>query len=152
MSGIRDISHTNDVAPKKKFWRVNWHVIRKNVFTTVLKEAPCLGLAVVGATIGMGILAHNPRIELGIAILGAIVGETIAHKILKPSCHDRHDCSKHAPQSWRHEMVKRYSLALIFGILTWGGHQYLLHDTQDAQNHTYHAPLVQETQAVDHVH
>ena len=151
MPGISHIAQEDNAAPKKKLWGVKWHSVRKNIFTTFLKEMPCLTLAIVGATVGMGFLSHNPVIEFGIAIVGAIVGETIAHKIFKPSCHDRHNCATHAHKSWRDEMVKRYGLALLFGVLTWGVHQYVLHENNDAQAHINTVPVIESHQSHSHL-
>lgn len=83
----------------------------------VIEHAPCCLLTAIAATIGLPLLNHNPIIELGFAIGGAMIGEYVGHRYIL-----RHTC----PET-RHHTLQRYAIALAIGLITWGLHQILFH-------------------------
>ncbi len=100
-----------------------------------IEHLPCCILTVVAASIGIPFLSHNPLLELGFAIGGAVTGEYIGHKYIfnKHCAHGGHS------HEGRKDVAKRYAIALAIGLTTWGAHQALFHKHSDAHHDTYHA-------------
>lgn len=101
-----------------------------------IEHLPCCILTVVAASIGIPFLSHNPLLELGFAVGGAMIGEYVGHKyIFNKHCgHAGHDHES------RKSVAKRYAIALAIGLTTWGAHQALFH--KNSHPHETHASEV----------
>jgi hypothetical protein len=97
--------------------RRRWATFRARGLALMIEHAPCCLLTAIAATIGLPLLNHNPVIELGFAIGGAMIGEYVGHRYIL-----RHTC----PETHAHT-VQRYAIALAIGLITWGLHQILFH-------------------------
>ncbi len=98
--------------------------------TLLAKEIPCVALAGAAGFIGIPGLSHNPVLELGIALGGAVAGEYVGGKIFKSCVHEK---------GWKAQ-ARRYGLSLVFGVATWGLHQKLLHrgHEHEHEHHEHH--------------
>jgi hypothetical protein len=92
--------------------------VKTKGLTLAIEHAPCCILSFAAGFIGLPMLTHNPVIELGFAVGGAVAGEHIGHRLF----------SKHTHGSGLGSAVKRYGIALAFGLASWGAHQALFHD------------------------
>ena len=114
----------------------NKESLKTKGFTLLLEHSPCclliFGAGVLGAYSAFN---HNPVLEFGFAVGGAIAGEHFGHKWFHKEC-----C---IDETWR-GTVKRYSMALCFGVASWGAHQVLLHDHNDTEEHNH--------QITQHIH
>jgi hypothetical protein len=88
--------------------------------TLLIEHSPCCLLSFASGFVGMSALAHNPALELGFALGGALIGDHIGHKYLNKDC-----CKDDKKVD---NKLRRYSLALCFGLASWGAHQVLIHD------------------------
>lgn len=88
-----------------------------------IEHLPCCILTVIAASIGIPFLRHNPAIELGFAVGGALIGEYVGHKYIfnKRCVHPGHS------HETRRHAAGRYALALAIGLSTWGLHQAFFH-------------------------
>ncbi len=98
-----------------------------------IEHLPCCILTVVAASIGIPFLSHNPVLELGFAVGGAMIGEYVGHKYIFNK-HCGHSSHQH---EGRKDTAKRYAIALAIGLTTWGAHQAFFHKHSDA--HDVHA-------------
>jgi hypothetical protein len=121
--------------------RFNMQSLKTKGLTLLIEHSPCCILSFGAAMIGVPFLRHNPVIELGFAIGGAIVGEHIGHKYFHKhtGAHDAHGHS-HEKEGWRGLCV-RYGLALTFGLASWGVHQVYFHDHGHHHDHAETAVL-----------
>lgn len=102
-------------AAKRRFDRR--HLPAKGL-ALLIEHLPCCILSMVAASIGLPFMRHNPVIELGFAVFGAIFGEWIGHKyFLKNHTHD------HGLRA----TFMRYGFALSLGLTTWWLHQIFFH-------------------------
>lgn len=111
----------------------NINALKSKALTLVIEHAPCCILSLAAASVGLPFLNHNPAIELGFALGGAVIGEHIGHKYLIKN-HTHAD-------GWKSH-VKRYGFALAFGVASWGVHQTFFHDHKHDENspaHTTHS-------------
>lgn len=109
--------------------------IKTKALTLLIEHSPCCLLSVAAGFIGIPGMAHNPAIELALAIGGAIIGETVGHRLFhKKSAESRAEGYK--------KTLRRYGLSCLFGLASWGVHQTLLHKGSD--NHNKHA-LIEHT-------
>ena len=83
----------------------------------IIEHTPCCLLTILAASIGLPLLRHNPLIEFGFAIGGALVGEYIGHRYILRHTH---------PETPAHKR-QRYMIALAIGLTTWAIHQILFH-------------------------
>jgi len=111
---------------KSLTFRFNFQSMKGKAIALTLEHAPCCLLSIGASYIGVNTLNHNPALELGFAVGGAIIGEKIGHKLF---CHG-HD------SSWR-DTAKRYGISLAFGLSTWGIHQQYFHHDVD-KDHAGH--------------
>ena len=93
-----------------------------------IEHLPCCILTVVAASIGIPFLSHNPVLELGFAIGGAMIGEYVGHKYI----FNRH-CGNHSHEGRSHT-ARRYAIALAIGLTTWGAHQMIFHTDRHAEH------------------
>lgn len=98
-----------------------------------IEHLPCCILTVVAASIGIPFLSHNPLLELGFAVGGAMIGEYVGHKYIFNK-HCGHGGHSHES---RNAVAKRYAIALAIGLTTWGAHQLFFHKQTDT--HVHHA-------------
>lgn len=108
-----------------------------------IEHLPCCLLTVVAASIGIPFLSHNPALELGFAVGGAMIGEYIGHKYIfnKQCAHGGHGHES------RKDTAKRYAIALAIGLTTWGAHQAFFHKPSE-HNHHEHAAHAEHVQQV----
>lgn len=96
---------------------------RRRGVALVLEHMPCCILSFVAGFVGVSVLHHNPVLELGFAIGGALVGEKLAHKFFLTQencpCDDNHNSDNYK--------IKGYSLAIAIGVSSWAIHQVLVH-------------------------
>lgn len=111
----------------------NLTVLKTKGFTLLIEHAPCCILSFAAGFIGIAALNHNPLLELGFALGGALIGEHIGHKYF----------SKNHEHKGIVSNLKRYGLAISFGLASWGVHQTFFHDNHD--NHPS-----EQHQACDH--
>ena len=110
--------------------------------TLTIEHAPCCILSFAAGFVGLPLLNHNPTIELGFALGGAVIGEHIGHKLFSKNHSHGH--------GWGSK-IKRYGLALSFGVASWGVHQTFFHDHQNHDNthsheiHDCNHPITDET-------
>ena len=98
-----------------------------------IEHLPCCILTVVAASIGIPFFSHNPVLELGFAVGGAMIGEYVGHKYIFNK-HCGHGDHHH---EGRKDIAKRYAIALAIGLTTWGAHQAFFHKHSDT--HEVHA-------------
>lgn len=116
----------------------NLRSIKTKGLTLLIEHGPCCILSAAAGFIGVHGLAHNPMLELGFAVGGAFAGEYIGHRLF----HKGHDHEKQGTAPWKGK-VRRYALALTFGLASWGVHQQLFHkhdhdhDTCHGHDHTH---------------
>lgn len=108
--------------------------IKTKGLTLAIEHSPCCLLSFAAGFIGVAALHHNPLLELGFAIGGALIGDHVAHKYIKKDCVHNHT-------NWG--KVKRYSLSVCFGLASWGAHQLLLHDHMH-DTHAEPVPYVEQ--------
>ena len=96
----------------------NMSSIKTKALTLLIEHGPCCIFTAVAGFAGLPFLNHNPVLEFGFAMGGAVLGEYIGHRIFHNKGHQHHNVPHY----------KRYGLALMFGIASWGAHQILLHD------------------------
>jgi hypothetical protein len=99
--------------------KFNLSAIKTKGLTLLIEHAPCCILSFAAGFIGISILNHNPILELGFAIGGAIIGEHIGHKYFVKN-------HTHKP-GWKSK-AKRYGASIAFGLASWGVHQAAFHD------------------------
>ena len=99
--------------------------IKTKGLTLLIEHAPCCLLSFAAASLGIEVLNHNPWLELGVAVGGALIGEYIGHKFFHKNC--QHD-------NTLRDNAKRYGLSLLFGLSSWGIHQAVFHD-HSTHNH-----------------
>lgn len=87
--------------------------------TLLIEHSPCCILSFAAGLVGISFLNHNPMLELGFALGGAVVGERIGHHIFHKGEHHHH--------GWK-DTARRYGLSLMFGLASWGVHQQFLHN------------------------
>lgn len=95
-----------------------------------IEHLPCCILTVVAASIGIPFLSHNPVLELGFAVGGAMIGEYVGHKYIFNK-HCGHGGHSHEERT---DTAKRYAIALAIGLTTWGAHQVFFHKHSDAHD------------------
>lgn len=103
----------------------NLRSLKTKGLTLLIEHLPCCILSVAAGFIGLPLLNHNPVIELGFAIGGAITGEYVGHKYFLKHKH---------PETTMHQF-RRYGLSLLFGLASWGLHQKLFHHHHDEDHH-----------------
>lgn len=96
----------------------------------LIEHAPCCLLSLLSGLIGIHALNHNPLLEFGFAVGGAIVGEYIGHRYFHGAAEAA--TGTHVPHFRRHDTLKRYGLALAIGLFTWGLHQQFFHGHHDS--------------------
>lgn len=96
----------------------NLRSLKTKALTLLIEHGPCCIFSLVAGAVGLPFLNHNPALEMGFALGGAVVGEYIGHRLF----HKHEGGQSHMP-TW-----KRYGLSLMFGVASWGAHQILLHD------------------------
>ena len=101
----------------------NLSAIKTKGLTLLIEHAPCCILSFAAGFVGIAAINHNPILELSFALGGALVGEHIGHKYF----------SKKHEHKGLASNIKRYSIALAFGIASWGVHQALFHDHDHQQ-------------------
>lgn len=104
--------------------------LRNKAFTQIIEHTPCCILAASAGAIGIPALSHNPVLELGFALGGAIAGEHIGHSLAK-KFNWHHACGGPLASKRIFGIPKDYIVALSIGLATWGGHQALFHDHGD---------------------
>ena len=109
--------------------KLTFNRIKKTSLTLTIEHAPCCLLSFGAGFIGIPFMYHNPVLELGFAMGGAMAGEYIGHKYLCRPANEQ-------PFSKKHSIVRRYGLSLIFGVASWGAHQVLFHD--HGHEHAHH--------------
>ena len=114
----------------------NYNSFKTKGLTLLIEHAPCCILSFAAGFIGISALNHNPVLELGFAMGGAIIGEYVGHKFFVKSHTHKGTGLK--------SFTKRYSVALAFGLASWGVHQALFHEHQD--------PIEREWQFHHHDH
>jgi len=102
---------------------LKWNSIKTRGTALIIEHTPCCLLSFAAASIGVSILNHNPILELGFAIGGAIIGEHLGHRYFFKKCHLESNSN-------RITIAKRYGVALAFGLATWGAHQVLFHNSK----------------------
>lgn len=121
------------LTPKSLRISFNMSAIKTKGLTLLIEHAPCCLLSLAAGFIGLSAFNHNPVLELGFALGGAVVGEHIGHKYF---------AKKHTHKPGWKSQAKRYGLSLLFGLTSWGGHQVAFHDDHD---HSAHPTEVQES-------
>lgn len=106
------------ISATQRRFRPTLHGMSGKGLGLLIEHLPCCLLSLAAAAIGIPFLNHNSVLELGFAVGGALLGEYIGHRfIFKKTCHT--GTSAHG--------IRRYSLALAIGLVTWGLHQAFLH-------------------------
>lgn len=100
---------------------------RNKAITQVIEHLPCCLLSAGAGLIGLSALNHNPMLELGFALGGAIAGEHIGHNLAK-KFNWEHDCGGPLASKKIIGIPKDYLIAISIGLITWGGHQVFFHD------------------------
>jgi hypothetical protein len=98
----------------------NWASFKSKSLTLLIEHSPCCLLSFASGFLGVSVLNHNPVLELGFALSGALIGDHIGHKYFNQ------DCCKDDKKS--ENKLRRYALALSFGLASWGAHQMFFHD------------------------
>lgn len=122
---------------RKLRMQFNLQAVKTKGLTLMIEHAPCCLLSIVGGLVGVSAFNHNPVLELGFALGGAVVGEYIGHKYFAKNCTHKSDFRTTA---------KRYGLSLAFGLASWGAHQAFLHDHTGEEKHAHG----QQQHACDH--
>lgn len=107
---------------------------QKNMVGLLAKEVPCLSLTFGASAIGIGFLNHNPPVELAMAVL---IGLGVEYAYTKWRHGQAKKASTQPVKPYRFKM-KYIATAVLFGLITWGAHQALLHDHHD--HHDHHHP------------
>lgn len=118
----------------------NMASIKTKGVALIIEHAPCCILSVAAGLIGVSSLNHNPVLELGFAVGGAITGEYLGHKYFFKNC-------QHDSVSDKIAVIKRYGIALSFGLLTWGAHQIIFHDHGHHHGHSHYEETEQQMPA-----
>jgi hypothetical protein len=127
-------------------FQFNINSIKTKGLTLLIEHSPCCLLAFAAGFLGLPLLNHNPAIELGFAVAGAFIGEYIGHNYLF-----KKSCQSHSHDEGLKGRMKRYGLALAFGLASWGLHQAFLHEPADHAGHA-HAPAAQHQAAPPSAH
>ncbi len=107
-----------DLTDAQPTFRSRWARLKAQTLALTIEHAPCCLLTAVAASIGLPLLRHNPLIELGFAMGGALIGEFVGHRYIL-----RHTHCETVRHVWQ-----RYLIALAIGLITWGLHQILFHE------------------------
>lgn len=108
---------TSEIQPAK----VNY---KSKLISLCIEHLPCCLLSAMAGFLSIPWFNHNPLIELGFAVGGALIGEYIGHRIF---------CAHDHKQTARKTLL-RYAFALAIGIASWGVHQVLFHDHSGHNN------------------
>ena len=96
--------------------------LKQSGLTLVIEHSPCCLLAFVAGFIGISFLYHNPVLELGFAMGGAVIGKRIGQKYFQTQC-----CDDTRPLPYIGLTVKDCGFAFVFGGISWALHQILVH-------------------------
>lgn len=108
----------------------NLHSVKTKGLTLLIEHGPCCILSFSAGLIGLPGLNHNPVLELGFALGGAVVGEFAGSRLFHKHAHAHEAMGR---------TLRRYGLSLLFGVASWGVHQKFMHQDHD------HAHPAQET-------
>lgn len=98
----------------------NARAFKTKSLTLLIEHGPCCILSFAAGLVGLSGLAHNPLLELCFAFAGALGGEYLGHRLFHRGGHD-HGGAGSA------KTLRRYGLALVFGMASWGVHQAVFH-------------------------
>lgn len=118
--------------------RFNLSAIKTKGLTLLIEHGPCCLLSAAAGFIGVSTFNHNPILELGFALGGAVAGEYLGHKYFAKNCHHG--------AGWK-STAKRYGLSLMFGLASWGVHQAVFHD-HNHDEHDHHSQVIEQTDKV----
>lgn len=123
---------------------------RRNIKTKglalLIEHAPCCLLSVAASFAGLPFLRHNPLLELGFALGGAMIGEFIGHRYFH--VHD----GVHTHGNGVRSTVLRYSFAIMIGLATWGVHQAYFHEDTPHQHEPFRPHRIQGEPGYGHGH
>lgn len=96
--------------------------LKQGAVTLIIEHSPCCLLAFVAGFAGIAFLNHNPLIELGFALGGALIGKKIGQRYFHAIC-----CSNAENLPFIGLTARQVMIALSIGLLSWGAHQMLVH-------------------------
>jgi hypothetical protein len=103
---------------------------KQGALTLLIEHSPCCLLAFFAGFVGIAFLYHNPLIELGFALGGALIGKKIGQRYFHSTCCSDTDNIPFIGLTGRQVMI-----ALLIGLLSWSAHQGLVHGTMPFTGH-----------------
>lgn len=117
----------------------NARTVKTKGLTLLIEHGPCCILSLAAGFVGLPWIAHNPMLELGFAMGGAIIGEYVGHRLFHTHSHAADSAARTA---------RRYGLSVLFGLASWGVHQVAFHKPHDHRHETSHFKVAEVSKSV----